>query len=308
MLTVIRIAAVGTLGYLTPRVLVGVGVPLDEWAVAFGTWLGLSRPWVEEWGLTTVAVICAIALSGIEAWWHPLKRSWNGIFAKVRNISSAADTYSNADLDEWRHVDPLELWRAGCLWKGYKPHYPMPFLDPAYPSFIKLVNAAKAGQLTLAQSGVKVDAWSLVNRNELARFANSRSDIPEFLRDIDLDAEEAEQYIDLNEAALRAYEETEETAVAHFAEMTMPNGSRAVLSWYAYAFVGRGSDTPIFGKQPPSRKRRQIPSEEFPRCSFSDDARTLHRYGAKEPRYVELEIRKSDFERRLAEIKSWNGE
>ena len=102
MLTVIRIAAVGTLGYLTPRVLVGVGVPLDEWAVVFGTWLGAPRPWVEDWGLTTVAVVCAIALSGIEAWWHPLKRSWNGIFAKVRSISSAAP---QAPFRDWNIYD-----------------------------------------------------------------------------------------------------------------------------------------------------------------------------------------------------------
>ena len=304
MLAAIRIAALGTLGYITPRILVGVGVPLDEWAVELGTWLGASRPWVEEWGLTTVAVFCAIVLSGIEAWWRPVQRIWSKVLGRVR--SSGAYQFTSANLDEWRKVDALEIWRAGCLWDGYKPHYPIPFLDPAYPSFIRLVNAAKIGQLNLAQPSARIDAHSLVNRSELVRYARTKGEMPEFLKDIDLDAGEAEQYIDLNEAALQAYEETEESAVAHFAEMPMPNGTRAVLSWYAYALVDKRASTPIFGKRPPSRKRRLIPNEEFSRCRFSEDARSLIRHNEKEPRFTELEIRKSDFERRLEEIKSWD--
>ncbi len=87
--------------------------------------------------------------------------------------------------------------------------------------------------------------------------------------------------------------------------MPLPSGSSAVLRWYANALIGKKHDTPIFGKRPPSRIRRLIPRDEFPRCGFRDDARTLIRYSEKEPRFIELEIRKLDFVRRLNEIKTW---
>lgn len=59
------------------------------------------------------------------------------------------------------------------------------FVDPVYASFIMLVNAAKTGQLTVTNPGTEVDAWSLVSRSELARFALSKGEMPEFLRDIE---------------------------------------------------------------------------------------------------------------------------
>lgn len=121
------------------------------------------------------------------------------------------------------------------------------------------------------------------------------------------DAAPLVHYISLNEAARRAYEETEDTLVAGFAEMDLSNrGDKKVLSWYAWALVGKNRETPIFGKKPPSTIRRQIPADEFKRCSISDDARTLTRYFEKEPRFVELEVKETDFIERLKEIKTWN--
>ncbi len=166
-----------------PRLLVGVGVPLDEWAMAIGEWVGLSRPWIDEWGLTVIGLVFAIALSAIEWWWRPVHRFWGKALGRARLNGNQG--FASADLDQWRKVDPLDIWRAGCLWDGYKPHYPIPFLDLAYPSFIRLMNAARTGQLNLAQPSTIVDAWSLVNRSELTRFARSKGEMPEFLKDDD---------------------------------------------------------------------------------------------------------------------------
>lgn len=119
---------------------------------------------------------------------------------------------------------------------------------------------------------------------------------------------ESDEFILLHEAATRAYEETEDTRVAGFAEMPLPSGKRGILSWYAYALIGKKHDTPIFGKKPPSRIRRQISVQELRQCRLSENAQLLMRPGEDEPAFLDLEIKTSDFEKRLAEIQSWSGE
>lgn len=113
------------------------------------------------------------------------------------------------------------------------------------------------------------------------------------------------KYISLNEAARRTYEETEETSVAWFAEIPHADGNKAVLSWCAYALVGKNRQTPIYGKRPPSRIRRQISVDELKICRLDDDATMLLRQGKKDPEFVELEIKETDFLERLCEIKAW---
>jgi hypothetical protein len=81
----IRYGALGIIGYLTPRILVGAGVPLDEWGISFGEWLGASKPWIEEWGLTLIGALLTIILTGFEAWWQPVKRGWESLFGNVVN-------------------------------------------------------------------------------------------------------------------------------------------------------------------------------------------------------------------------------
>ncbi len=80
MLAWLRIAAMGIFGYFVPRILVGAGVPLDEWAAALGQLLGAPTPWMEEWGLTIIGLAVGAILSGIEVWWHPAQRIWRKIF------------------------------------------------------------------------------------------------------------------------------------------------------------------------------------------------------------------------------------
>jgi hypothetical protein len=79
MLAIIRALGIGLLGFLFPRILVGLGVPLDQWAAVFGSWIGLSGAWVAEWGIEAIGAALAIILSAVEIWWHPVAHFWRRV-------------------------------------------------------------------------------------------------------------------------------------------------------------------------------------------------------------------------------------
>ena len=145
---------------------------------------------IDEFGIWLIAATVVLLVIVNVPWRHIQQRikqpkpPGNNFLVGQTEPQNEAHDFALANLDEWRNVDPLELFRAGCLWKGFQPHYPIGFNDPAYASYIMLVNAAKAGQLAVINPGTEVDAWSLVSRSELARFAGTKGDVPEFLRDI----------------------------------------------------------------------------------------------------------------------------
>ena len=179
--------------------------------------------------------------------------------------------FALANLDEWRKVDPLELWRAGCLWKGFQPHDRIPFNDPAYASYIMLVNAAKAGQLTVTNLGTEVDAWSLVTRSELGRFARSKGETPEFLRDIKSEIAGGPTYWSLSETlswiafgeatTARQWGEKVKTEGLHIrpeAEVERFNTAEQELFEKL-----RGKETTALGKKDHSELYEEIPAEYF---------------------------------------------
>lgn len=155
----------------------------------------------------------------------------------------------------------------------------------------------------MADAGVEVDANALLGRASGLKSGGATHHLKK-----DDEALADSDFISLNEAAVQAYEETEESIVARFAEMPLPGGGSAVLSWYARAIIGKGLDVSLFGRKLPSRVHRKIPLEDIPKYGFSDDASSLIRYGKKEPEFIELRIRRADFEQRLNEIKSWGGD
>ena len=79
MLAMIRALGVGLLGFLFPRILIGLGLPLDQWAAVFGGWIGLSRAWVAEWGIEAIGAALGIVLSAVEIWWHPVAHFWQRV-------------------------------------------------------------------------------------------------------------------------------------------------------------------------------------------------------------------------------------
>lgn len=111
---------------------------------------------------------------------------------------------------------------------------------------------------------------------------------------------ESDPYVPLKEAATIAYEETLGTRVATIAEALNADD---VLGYYAHAlFNGK---TTLYGNHPPSRKLEAIPNEEYGRCGFSDDKSALLRHGEKRSLYENLQIKRSDLDRRIAELKSF---
>ena len=199
--------------------------------------------------------------------WIPVER----LLRKTRGSVRETHKFALADLDEWRRVDPLELWRAGCLWKGFQPHYPIAFTDPAYVSYILLVNAAKAGQLTVTNPGTEVDAWSLVTRSELERFARSKRETPEFLRDIKSEIAGGPTYWSLSETlswiafgeatTARQWGEKVKTEGLHIrpeAEVERFNTAEQELFEKL-----RGKETTALGKKDHSELYEEIPAEYF---------------------------------------------
>lgn len=107
--------------------------------------------------------------------------------------------------------------------------------------------------------------------------------------------------INMSKATLRAYEKTEDTFLAEAARRL---GDEKVQSYYANAIL-QDRDVPIFGKRPPSMKRREIPLDEIEKCFFDAEAKTLTRHLENKPRYTDLAIRWSDYRRKLPELKTW---
>ncbi len=129
----------------------------------------------------------------------------------------------------------------------------------------------------------------------------ARVGIPETASNGSLDkqSEPSDSYISLEEAATIAYEETRGTRVAAIAERISDDN---VLAYYAYALFN--GTTTLYGNHPPSRKLEAIPNEERGRCGFSNDLQALRRHGKNRNLYENLQIKRSDLNRRIAELKS----
>ena len=292
----------GIVTFIVTSILSGIclvfGFSPDEWVRDI-----IAQPpvWLLH-PLTKVGALVVGGALGIVAW---SLRPWR----QPRTTKHVDQTFPIENLDDWRHVDPLYIWQAGCLWKGVKPVYPVNFRNPAYSSFSMLLRAAEHGQLELIKKEPNERlAYSQATRQALYRFAESKNSVPDFLNDMGEIRDTTSHYIGLNEAATRVFEEIEETIIARFADMPLPSGKRRALGWCAHAILGRKKDTPIYGKRPPSRVRRQIPMDEIKQCDFSDDANSLIRRYEAEPCFIDLEIKETDFLGRLDTIKSWAGE
>lgn len=110
---------------------------------------------------------------------------------------------------------------------------------------------------------------------------------------------DTDSYVPLKEAATIAYEEMRGTKAGTIIEGLNKDD---VLGYYAHAlFNGK---TTLYGNHPPSRKLEAIPNEEYGRCGFSDDQNALHRHGENRNLYENLQIKRSDLDRRIAELKS----
>ncbi len=262
-----------------------------------------------------------------------LKIKRSDLDRRIAELKSAATEPQNethdfalANLDEWRDVDPLEIWRAGCLWKGYKPHYPIPFVDPVYPSFIRLVNAAKAGQLIVTKPNSTIDAQSFVTRRELARFAHNRGEMPEFLKGVALENHIISEmnYLPLNDAVMDAWERIRtlpefDRQPSHSPEFASLRDyyerEPAKLPGIVAQIIFNSADPPlpIEGVAPPRTAMEVIPQDTAKGYAFSDDATEMFDIFDREKpaeqrrRYTNLRVKRANIERRVKAIEEDNG-
>ncbi|MCH7935947.1 MAG: hypothetical protein IH994_02505 [Proteobacteria bacterium] len=157
----------------------------------------------------------------------------------------------------------------------------------ADPKTLEALKWFAVGFVALTSAGVfHFLAWRLSKRNFGQRKGTTNLD--------------SDPYVPLKEAATIAYEETLGTQVATVAEALNADD---VLGYYAYAlFDGK---TTLYGNRPPSRKQEPIPNEEYGRCGIYDDYRVLRRPDGGRNLYENLQIKRSDLDRRIAELKSF---
>jgi hypothetical protein len=93
-------------------------------------------------------------------------------------------------------------------------------------------------------------------------------------------------HISLKDAARRAYERSKGKTWAAAAEH-FSLGPDEVLEYFA---TGLSRQVPIYGRQPPSSERLEVPKVEFNRGTIEDGGLTLVRFGDENPRYTDLEL------------------
>lgn len=101
-------------------------------------------------------------------------------------------------------------------------------------------------------------------------------------------------FIPLAEASRRLYEAT----ITTLSEEAARNNDGGIISWYAELARGRG--VAIYGKRPPSSVRELVPSTSANSLNFDDGASSLFEFAQNSPSYVDLEVKKSDFDRLLS--------
>lgn len=102
-------------------------------------------------------------------------------------------------------------------------------------------------------------------------------------------------YLSLHEAVVQAYERTQDTPFARFAEAVARKEGSDIFSWYAASLTEFDHLTlPLRGRKPPSRISCDIPIPEIGEFDFTDEARSLTVRGEERPRYVDIEISEFD--------------
>jgi hypothetical protein len=114
--------------------------------------------------------------------------------------------------------------------------------------------------------------------------------------------------IPMPEAARLAYEELREigsmwagAADRLAARLEGESRNDAALRYMAVAL--HNQDVPIYGAHPPSRRRELIDLDEFKRGGFDNAGATFSYYMEKEPRYVDLAVRKGELAAAIEKMK-----
>ena len=98
----------------------------------------------------------------------------------------------------------------------------------------------------------------------------------------------------LNEAARELFELTEKNLLGQFA--AAGNSSDEILDFYGVYITRTPEIIPLYGKRPPSTKRQLISADEVIILRIKDGATVLEDMYDPHHKYIDLEIKRSDFD------------
>ena len=133
-------------------------------------------------------------------------------------------------------------------------------------------------------------------------FVGKKGLIPVHEKEIEklLAKEDLLDLIPLHEAAQTAYDDTKSTLVVRLSERL--NKDPMTMLGVLAQFLVHDEQIVIYGVYPPSQKLEEIPKQDAATFRFSDDAREMFDNYNEERRYVDLYVKREDFEKALAEI------
>ena len=102
------------------------------------------------------------------------------------------------------------------------------------------------------------------------------------------------EWMPLNEAARELFELTENEIVGHFA--AAGNSPDEILDFYGVYITQTPKIIPLYGKRPPSTKRQLISADEVRNLRIKDGATVLEEMYDPHHKYIDLEIKRSDFD------------
>ena len=140
--------------------------------------------------------------------------------------------------------------------------------------------------------------FCLSTRAALRTYAKTVDEEPKFLAE-DKYETPSDEWMPLNEAARKLFELTEGEMIGHIAAVKQTPDE--TLDFYG-VHVTQTNVTRLYGKRPPSTKRRLIDPDEVKNLHIAEGATVLEDMYDTNHRYIDLEIKKSDFDALAREI------
>lgn len=104
----------------------------------------------------------------------------------------------------------------------------------------------------------------------------------------------------LSDAAMEAYEQTEQTTDTQALGNISRFNRSTLLGFMAQKLVNES--VAVFGRCPPSDKHKKIPADHAASYQFNDEATKMYDIYEPKNHYVDLEIMRGDLERRIEEL------
>lgn len=156
----------GLVGFVFPRFLIALGIPLEHWIEVAGGWFGFAVDNVDiDLVVSGLSIVLLVMLTGIEYWFRPVARVWETIFQNTENsknttskyelevgrISTTAGTRRFRTAASRRNVWILNAayYLASGSWEEPRDIFHEPTLTNFFRAFDRIQQAALDGDLTI---------------------------------------------------------------------------------------------------------------------------------------------------------------